>query len=99
MLKTICFALAACGAASAAAQTVARPDSAEQRPAVPSRPAYESAFKNYRPHVEPELVRWRDANDEMGRLKGHAGQVPGSAPASSAAPASNSGHAGHGGHK
>lgn len=98
MYKSIAFTLVASVAASAAAQVAARPDPADPKAAAPTRPAYESAFKGYRPHSEPEVARWRESNEEMGRLKGHVGHVPGSVPPA-ASPASKSGHAGHGGHK
>jgi len=98
MFKKTAFALAAAIAGSAVAQVPARPDPADPKAAAPSRPAYESAFKGYRPHSDPAVARWRESNEEMGRLKGHVGHVPGSVPPA-ASPASKSGHAGHGGHK
>jgi hypothetical protein len=74
----VCTSLA-CFAGAVAAQQSARPD-----PANPSagsqKPVYESAFSSYRPWTEPEFARWRDANEEMGRLNGHLGHVPGSRP-------------------
>jgi len=97
MLKTACFALAAILAGSATAQTATRPEPVDPKAAVPAR-AYESAFRDYRPYADPEIVRWRQSNEEMGRLGGHVGQVPrGTGPAKTGAkpPAS----AGHGGHK
>ena len=97
MLKTICFMLAACLASSAAAQATARPDPADPKAAVPARP-YESAFKDYRPYVDPDVARWRQSNEEMGRLGGHVGHVPretGPARPGAKPPAA----AGHGGHK
>ncbi len=105
MFKKTAFVLAAAIAGSAIAQVTARPDPADPKaPAAPStapapsRPAYESAFKDYRPHSDPAVTRWRESNEEMGRLKGHVGHVPGSVPpAASQAP--KSGPAGHGGHK
>lgn len=75
MLKTICFTLVACVASSAAAQTAARPDPADPKAAVPARP-YEPAFRDYRPYVDAEIARWRQSNEEMGRLGGHVGHVP-----------------------
>ncbi len=100
MLKTTCFMLAACFAGSAAAQNFARPDPADPKLTVPARP-YESAFKDYRPYVDPEVARWREANEEMGRLGGHVGHVPGSLPPRGAAPqpAKPPAHGGHGAHK
>lgn len=100
MLKIFCFSLAACLAGSAAAQNPARPDPADPKAAVPS-PRYESPFKDYRPYVDPAVGRWREANEEMGRLGGHVGHVPGSLPARGAMPqpAKPPAHGHHGGHK
>ncbi|MEO8144638.1 MAG: hypothetical protein ABI654_10525 [Betaproteobacteria bacterium] len=84
MLKTLCFTLSACIAGGVAAQSPSRTDSADPKAAVPSRP-YESAFKDYRPYVDSEVGRWRETNDEIGRLGGHVGQVPNSVPARGAA--------------
>lgn len=75
MLRMSCFALAACFAGSAAAQNPARLHPADPKAGTPLRP-YESAFKGYRPYVAPEVARWRDTNEEMGRLGGHVGHVP-----------------------
>jgi hypothetical protein len=76
MLKTTCcLVLATCVAGSAAAQTATRPDPADPKAAVPARP-YEPVFKDYRPYVDPEVSRWRQSNEEMGRLGGHVGHVP-----------------------
>src|SRR5687768_280130 len=75
MLRTTCLALAFCFAGSATAQTAARPDPADPKAPAPSV-VYESAFKSYRPYVDPEIARWRQVNDEVGRLKGHVGHVP-----------------------
>ncbi len=99
MNRTTCFALAACVAGSAVAQAPARPDPGDRKATAPARPAYESAFKGYRPYADPEVARWRESNEEMGRLKGHIGHVPDSVPPAGAVPASKSGHAGHGGQK
>jgi len=41
--------------------------------------AVESVFRDYRPYHEPAQVDWRKANEEVRRLGGHAGHVPGSA--------------------
>lgn len=93
MLKTICFMLLACVAGSAAAQATARPDPADPKAAVPARP-YEPAFKDYRPYVDPEVARWRQSNEEMGRLGGHVGHVP-KAQGTSLKPAAQGGHGSH----
>lgn len=84
MFRTTCFALAACFAGSAAAQNPARPDPADPKASAPVRP-YVSAFEGYRPYNNPEIARWRAVNEEMGRLKGHAGHVPASEPAKAGA--------------
>jgi len=86
-------------ASQATAQTSGRPESASLPNA--GRPvAYDSAFKGYRPFVDPELSRWREANDEMGRLNGHVGHLPGSVPPRGASgSAKPPAHAGHGGAK
>jgi hypothetical protein len=97
MLKTTCIALAACFAGSAAAQSTARPDPADPKAATPARP-YESSFKDYRPYVEPDVARWRESNEEMGRLGGHIGHVPresGAATKPGAKPPAADGHGAH----
>lgn len=54
---------------------------------------YESAFKNYRPMEDiaspPTLEAWREANDTVARIGGHAGVLKGGE-------AGESGHASHG---
>lgn len=98
MLKTIFFTLAACVAASAAAQTPARPDPADPKTVVPVRP-YESPFKDYRPYTDPEVGRWRQSNEEMGRLGGHMGHVPRESGTATRPGAKPPAPAGHGAHK
>ena len=97
MLKSICFTLTALVAGSAVAQSSARSDPADSKAIVPARP-YESAFKGYRPYVDPVVARWRESNEEVGRIGGHAGHAPGAAPAGGAAaqPAKPPAHTGHG---
>jgi hypothetical protein len=60
---------------------------------VPARP-YESAFKGYRPYVDPEVTRWRQSNEEVGRLGGHVGHVP-KAQGPAVKPAAQGGHGSH----
>jgi hypothetical protein len=98
MLKTTCFMLAACVAGSAAAQTAARPDPADPKAAVPASP-YVSAFKDYRPYVDPEVARWRQSNEEMGRLGGHIGHMPKAQEPTVKPAAKPPAHAGQGSHK
>lgn len=98
MLRTTFFALAACFAGSAAAQMPARPDPADPKAAVPAR-AYEPAFKDYRPYADPEVARWRQSNEETGRLGGHLGHVSREAGATTKPGAKPPAPAGHGAHK
>ena len=98
MLKTICFALSTCIAGSATAQSSVRPDPADPKTVVPVRP-YESTFKDYRPYADAEAARWRETNDEMGRLGGHVGHVPKSSDAAAKPAAKAPAPSGHGGHK
>jgi hypothetical protein len=60
---------------------------------------YESAFRRYQPVSETEespAQAWRAANDEMGRLGGHAGHVKGAEAADGSADSAPSGQAHHG---
>lgn len=100
MLKFVAVAIAAWTAAvGAAAQAPERPDPTDAK--APSRLAHDSAFKDYRRYTDPEIARWREANEEMARLNGHAGHVPAApkevTPAAKVPPRSDRG--GHGGHK
>ncbi|MGE0874845.1 MAG: hypothetical protein AB7O31_09255 [Burkholderiales bacterium] len=99
-MQKICAAmLCALCAGGAAAQDTPRATPADAtKPG--GVPAYESAFRDYRPYVDPELVRWRETNDEMARLKGHVGHLPASVrPGSTPTTARPPAHPGHGGAK
>jgi len=101
MFQTLAFAALALFAGAAAAQQPARPDPADAKAAVPAL-RYDSAFKAYRPYAEPEIARWRDVNDEMTRLGGHAGHMPQAARQETSSPKSSpktAAPSGHGGHK
>jgi hypothetical protein len=52
-------------------------------------PTYQSVFDSYRPWRDETRADWRKANEEMGQLGGHAGQLRASpaTPAASPAPA------------
>ncbi len=100
MERTFAFALLALAASGAAAQQKPRPDPAD--PAARTAPsAYRSAFEGYRTFADAEVARWREANEEMRRLGGHVGHVPGALPPRAApAPAAKPpAHADHGGRK
>ena len=97
MHRTVSFVLAAAIVGSAAAQSGARPDPAEPKAAAPT-PLYESAFRDYRPYVDPEIARWRDVNGNVGRLNGHVGHVspaPGAAGKPAAKPPAQGSHGAH----
>lgn len=98
MLKTTCFLLVGILAGDAAAQGPARPDAADPKAAAPLRP-YESAFKDYRPFVDPDVAPWRDTNAEVGRLGGHVGHVPRESGGTAKPGAKPPAAMGHGGHK
>ena len=96
MLQSIAFALATTFAGAAGAQPSARPDPADPKATVPAQ-RYESVFKTYRPYADPELARWREANEEVGRVGGHVGHVPRAARQGKPVPKApaQSGHEGH----
>ena len=97
MLQTIAFALAATFAGVAGAQAPVRPDPADPKAAVPVQ-RYDSAFETYRRYADPELARWREANEEVSRLGGHLGHAP--QPTQRGKPAPKpAARPGHGGHK
>lgn len=64
----------------------------------PAQPLpYRSAFDGYQPHADPVAAPWREANDLVRRLGGHAGHLRGAAgtprpvPAAAATPGAASG--------
>jgi hypothetical protein len=98
MERIAVLALLALAASGVAAQQKPRPDPAD--PAARAAPdAYRSAFEGYRPFADAELARWREANEEMRRLGGHVGHVPGALPPRAAPDAKPPAHADHGGRK
>jgi len=66
MVRSICIALAALAAGAAAAQEARRPDPADSKAKVPPA-AYRSAFADYRPFAEPQVVPWRESNEQVKR--------------------------------
>lgn len=77
------FLLLAGFASTVAAHQTAPPDPTVATATVP-RPVYESVFATYRPWMEPATGRWREANEEVRRLGGHAGHVKSAAKAPAA---------------
>lgn len=98
MLKRTAISLVALAASSAAAQVPARPDPADTKAPAPAA-TYESAFRDYKPYEDPEIARWRDVNNEVGRLNGHIGHVRMQATPGAKPPAKPDAHGGHRGHK
>jgi len=98
MLKRTAISLAALAATSAAAQAPARPDPADTKAAAPAA-TYESAFRDYKPYEDPEIARWRDINNEVGRLNGHIGHVRTQTKPAANPPSKPDAHGSHRGHK
>ena len=96
MQHIIAIAMAATAASSAAAQPATRPDPADAKASVPTY-RYESTFKDYQPYADPQTARWRDLNEEMGRLGGHLGHMakPGEKGSSASKAVSPQRHEGH----
>jgi hypothetical protein len=67
-------------ASMAAAQEGARRDPSKWTASEP-RFEYRSAFSDYRSFSEEKLAPWRDVNDEVGRIGGHAGATGHAKPA------------------
>lgn len=103
MKKIVFLALAVVAASAAAAQTRAPRDALDSRVQVPAV-EYRSAFESYRSYSDPPAAKWRDANDEVRAIGGHAGHLvkPGTAGASKpgniSAPARETKPGGHEGH-
>jgi hypothetical protein len=53
---------------------------------------YESAFTGYAPFREEKLVPWREVNDEVGKVRGHAGIFGGAGHAPKAPAGEHKGH-------
>lgn len=85
-------------AMSAGAQQSGADPTMTAGPFMPSMP-YDSAFTDYRPMQEveimPTLEKWRMANDTVGNIGGHTGVLKAGQPAGATQPADP--HAGHGG--
>lgn len=75
--------------AAIAQQAPQKPDPLAATAPVPAS-TYASAFKDYRAVADEQATpdkAWRAANDEVGRLGGHAGHARGNAEAAPATPA------------
>lgn len=94
-MKTLVVVLPLLIAGSAAAQTAAPgnpPSPLDARAKVPA-PEFRSAFEGYKAYVEQEPADWRRANDEVGRVGGHAGLQKSEPPKPAPAKAESSGSA------
>ena len=69
--RTLVWALLL-GPLAAFAQTAARPDPANPRLSTPA-PAMESAFAGFRSYRDEPLAPWREVNEEVREVGGHAG--------------------------
>lgn len=80
------FAVAALAAAGiAAAQQTRATDPADPATAVPPV-RYQSVYTGFRRQPDDKHTPWREANDDVRRLGGHLGHVPGTAAAPKPAP-------------
>lgn len=104
MKRLLVVSMTVWAAGAAQAQTDARRPADPQAPAPP--PQYQSAFTEYQPFREPELAKWREANEEVKAAgehgahepKAESGAKPAAEPATKpGAPAKPpaGGHAGH----
>ena len=98
MHKAKVFVLLAYASGLAVAQTSVRTPASDPKAAAPA-PSYESAFKDYRPYVDPEIARWREVNQEVGQLNGHMGHVPKQPGVTGKPAAKPPAQGGHGAHK
>ncbi len=71
VLSRLLMGTCVAAATVAHAQSPAQPAAGE--PA--SKLQYESAFGDYRPYVDVEVLSWADSNDAAARLGGHMGQM------------------------
>jgi hypothetical protein len=94
-------ALAGLSGGIAVAQNAPRPDPTDPKIASPM-PDPRSAYADYRAFADEPLAPWREVNDDVARIGGHAGALkgdatsPGSAPAGAAPAPSRSGASGAG---
>ena len=72
MKRAIVLLLMACAGGAAFAQSEAKVPAAQPDVPVPAV-KYRSAFEDYRPYREQEIATWREVNDEVARIGGHAG--------------------------
>jgi hypothetical protein len=97
LARRLVAAAVACAAAAAGAQTPAKPSG--ERAGAP--PPYRSAYEGYRPYVEEPAAPWREVNDTVGRVAGHAGVLraeAADAPTTPATPATGPKGEGHDAH-
>ena len=79
MQRVIFSTLLLCLGGAAFAQSEPRRDPSDPQAGVPAV-EYRFAFSEYQPFRDPEIEKWREANDQMKELGGHRGHVakPGS---------------------
>lgn len=74
MQRVIFSTLLLCLGGAVFAQSEARRDPSDPQAGVPAV-QYRSAFSEYQPFRDPEIGKWREANDQMKELGGHRGHV------------------------
>jgi hypothetical protein len=72
MSKAVLFVPALVVAGVVAAQNAEPPNAHDPKAKVPPV-EHRSAFEGYQRYSEPEVSRWRERNDEVGRVGGHVG--------------------------
>jgi hypothetical protein len=72
MNRAIVLLLWACAGGAALAQSEGKNQPAKPETSVPPV-TYRSAFEDYRPYRAQEIAPWREVNDEVARVGGHAG--------------------------
>lgn len=72
MQRAMLLLLSACAAGGALAQNEGRRDPANTDAPAPAL-TYRSVFADYIPYREQDVAPWREINDEVARIGGHAG--------------------------
>lgn len=72
MKRAMLLLLSACAGGGAFAQSEGRKDPAKPDTPVPAA-TYRSVFEDYRPYREQDVASWREVNDQVARVGGHAG--------------------------
>lgn len=97
--KALWPALCALGFGTASADAATSEGAPPATSATPSI-EYRSVFDDYRAYRDPSIADWRTSNENVGRLKGHAGHMAAPAPGPASGPGdAGAGHSHHGGRR